>query len=35
MTHQGNFIVRQFARVKNGILAGLDPGFDATNTENE
>jgi len=28
-------IVRQFARANNGILAGVNPGLDKTNTEND
>jgi len=28
-------MVRQFARANNGILAGTDPEFDTTNTEND
>jgi len=29
-----NFVVRQFARANNGILAGTDPELDTMNTEN-
>jgi len=28
-------VVSQFARAENGILAGFDPAFDSTNTEND
>ena len=28
-------VVSQFARAENGILAGFDPEFDSTNTEND
>ena len=31
----GKVVVRQFASANNGILAGTDPEFDTTNTEND
>jgi len=33
-TLQQKIVVRQFAQANNGILAGTDPEFDTTNTEN-